>query len=138
MNHTPDWMRSFADAVAAQLQAVDVLPPVGCHVHRTEEAWEMTVFASATEVIGGSRDGEIRASRFHVDVLGVCQLFDEISGIAWQTQRLGPWDDLGAHLAIEGQVHGEPVWLRIPAVAPKPFEPGRLAHALTQQWEEVW
>jgi hypothetical protein len=131
-------MRVFADAVAAQLQAVDVLPPLGCHVHRDAEAWELTVFASATEVIGGSRDGEFRMSRFHVDVLGICQLFDEIASITWQTHRLGQRDDLGAHLAIEGQVQGEPVWLRIPAVAPKAFAPGRLAHALTQQWEEVW
>jgi hypothetical protein len=96
------------------------------------------VFASATEVIGGSRDGELRSSRFHVDVLGVCQLFDEIASVTWQTHRLGQRDDLGAHLSIEGQIQGESVWLRIPAVAPHPFAPGRLAHALTQQWEEVW
>ncbi|HUQ68862.1 MAG TPA: hypothetical protein VM165_05025 [Planctomycetaceae bacterium] len=138
MSNTPDWMRDFADAVASHLQPVDVMSPLGCHLHRSVEAWEVTVFASSTEVVGGSRDGESRASRFHVDVLGVCQLFDELDGLSWQTHRLGQGDDLGPHIAIEGRVQGEPVWLRIPATAPKPFSPGRLAHANTQQWEEVW
>lgn len=138
MSHQPDWLRTFADAVAAHLHAVELLPPIGCHVHHHPEGWEVTLFASATEVVGGRRDGKVRTARFHVDVLAICQLFDEVSGIAWQTHRLGPSDELGAHLVVDGQVHGEPVSLRIPAVAPKMFAPGRIAHALTEQWEEVW
>lgn len=138
MSNPPDWMRNFADSVASQFHAVDVMPPLGCHIHRSAEAWEVSLFAAATEILGGPRDGEIRAARFHVDVLAVCRLFDEVTGIAWQTHRLGQFDDLGAHVSIEGTILGEPVWLRIPAVAPKVFEPGRVAQALTQQWEEVW
>jgi hypothetical protein len=138
MSNPPAWLQEFADAVAAHLHAVDVLSPLGCHVHQSAELWEVTLFASSTEMIGGSRDGQGRVSRFHVDLLGLTHLFDRIDSYHWQAQGLGAQDEVGPHISIIGRCHGQQVWLRIPSIAPKAFPPGRLAHVHQQTWEEVW
>uniref|UniRef100_A0A7C2P1P9 Uncharacterized protein n=1 Tax=Schlesneria paludicola TaxID=360056 RepID=A0A7C2P1P9_9PLAN len=138
MSVPPAWLQDFADAVAGHLHAVDVLSPLGCHFHQSDDLWEITVFASSTELVGGSRDGQGRVSRFQVDLLGLSQLFDDIQDFHWQAQGLGPQDDLGPHVSIVGRCRGQSVWLRVPAMAPKAFPPGRLAHVHQQSWEEVW
>lgn len=138
MTALPVWLPDFANAVAAQLHSVDPLPPLGCHVHRSPDAWEVTLFASKTEVIGGKRDGLLQSARFHLDLAGLLGVFSEIHCFHWQAQSLGRHDDLGPHVAIEGEYRGETVWLRIPADAPAQFPPGRHSVNCERTWEEVW
>ncbi len=138
MPNPPEWLHQFADAVAAQLCGVDVLAPIGCHVFRAPEHWEVTLFVSATEVVGGRQDGRQRTSRFFLDVQALSQIFDVVRSVVWQAQGLGAGDDVGPHLAVEGDYCGHPVWLRVPATAPHVFPAGRQAHVHHQTWEEVW
>lgn len=51
----PDWLAAFANAVASRIHSHDVLllAPLGCHYQLIENIWEVTIFASKTEVIGG-------------------------------------------------------------------------------------
>lgn len=138
MANPPEWLHQFADEVAAQLRAVDVLAPLGCHIYQGSGASEVTLFVSTTEIVGGPQDGRHKVSRFFVDLLALTQVFDAIRSFAWQAQGLGAQDDIGPHVAIEGDYRGHAVWLRIPAMAPKQFPAGRRAHAHLAQWEEVW
>ena len=138
MPSPPQWLQEFADAVAMQMEPVDLLGPVGCHFCVVEETWEITVFVSSTQIVGGRKDGVLRHSRFHVDLQAVTGLFSEIRSIAWQPLALAAEDDLGPHLAIEGSCRGNAVWLRILARAPKHFEAGRRAVVYDAAWEETW
>jgi len=138
MANPPEWLHQFADEVSAQLIGVEQLAPIGCHIYQGAGPSEVTLFVSSTEVIGGVHDGRLRVSRFFVDLQALTQVFDSIRSFAWQAQGLGSQDDIGPHVAIEGDYRGHPVWLRIPAIAPKPFPAGRHAHAHLAQWEEVW
>jgi hypothetical protein len=95
------------------------------------------LFAARVETIGGPRDGEIRAARFRVDLLGLCALFTSIESVHWQAHRLGRRDDLGPHVAVEGRTRGHRVWLRIPASAPAQFVPWRETSPNSSRWEEV-
>lgn len=117
---------------------MEALAPIGCHVHRSPDSWEVTLFVAATEVVGGSRDGKTCPSRFFVDVLGISRLFEKLQSVSWQAQGLGAEDEVGPHVAFEGVVHNESLWLRIPALAPRQFPPGRRAHVHQQLWEEIW
>ena len=138
MTTPPPWLVDFVNRAAEHLHAVDVMSPLGCHTFHDPEGWEITLFASASEVVGGVGDGRRCASRFFADVKAISEQFDEVDTISWQTHRLDADDDLGSHIAVEGQVQGEHVWLRILANAPRQSPPGRKGYAYLQLWEEAW
>lgn len=138
MGAPPEWLSHFADAVTVNILSHDLLPPMGCHFAYSKNIWEVTVFASRTEIVGGSEDGQTTDARLYVNVKEVLGLFSQVNEISWQTQPFGPYDELGSHLSIEGSHAGQMVWLRITAVAPDRFEVGRRAIVNRREFEEVW
>lgn len=138
MNNPPDWLALLADQVATVVVAVDLLAPLACHYCQDGDLWELTLFASPTEIVGGSQDGRVCPSRFHLDVKGLLELFDEVDSAYWQAQGLGREDEVGPHFGIEGSYDGHRVWLRLPALPPKRFPVGRQALIHERAWEELW
>jgi len=128
----------LADEAGAALIAVDVLAPLGCHFCEADGVWEITLFASHTEILGGPNDGGVRPSRFHVDFKALLVLFDEVESAYWQAQGLGADDEVGPHVGIDGIYQGHRVWLRIPSLAPRRFPAGRHALVQPETWEELW
>jgi len=134
----PDWLSLFVNAATLNLHSYDVLSPLGCHFQQVKGIWEVTLFASRTEIVGGSEDGGTSHSPFDVDLKSVLGLFSRVDAICWQTQPLGRNDELGAHLSIEGLYEDKQVWLRITSTAPERFEAGRRAIVNLHQFEETW
>ncbi len=134
----PHWLSAFANSVATHIHSVDLLSPLGCHFQNVDEVWEVTVFASRTEIVGGPEDGRMSDSGFNVDVKNIIEQFSQVESISWQTQPLGLHDELGAHLAIEGLIDNKQVWLRVTAAAPRRFAVGRRALVNQQKLEELW
>ena len=112
--------------------------PLGCHVCEAEEAWEVTLFVSRTEVLGGEFDGEIVPGRFVADVVGILSVLDQVETCWWQPQSAGSDDDLGPHLSIEGRHAGHAVWVRVTSEQPMPIESGRVANVLNGVIERRW
>lgn len=140
MPATPDWLERLTQQVLQHLYPADLLAPVGCHVYHdaAEDRWEVTLFASRTEVVGGQLDGKQTCSWFAVDVLGLSRLFADLSCVEWQTHRYGAEDDLGAHLSLEGYFEGTHVWLRVLAESPPQFDTGRYILPEERRIENVW
>ncbi len=139
MQHSPpDWLQQFADAAALLMNPVDLMAPVGCHFCRVEGTWEISLFASSTQIVGGKKDGVLRASRFHVDVQALMHLFSEVHEVSWQAQPLAADDEMGPHIAISGIRDDQDVSLRILARPPRRFDPGRRAVVYEHSWEEIW
>ena len=134
----PLWVKQLANQVALTLQPVEVMSPLGCHFLQEGDHWEITLFASATEIVGGEQDGEQRASRFIVDVLAIQRLFDRVEGMEWQPLRIGAQDEAGAHLSVHGLFEGHSVWLRVLARPPKRFVAGRQARVYERSWQDTW
>lgn len=134
----PSWLAELAKSVTTLMHAQDVLAPIGCHYHRGDDMWEVTIFASRTEVVGGERDGLRFPSRFVLDVKGLLALFETVEAIEWQALSQGPEDEIGANLAVLGSCEGGRVCLRIPAEAPHRFEVGRLANVYEMRFVDVW
>jgi hypothetical protein len=134
----PHWLRDFANSVALRMTPMDLMSPLGCHIYRAEGVWEVTLFASSTEIVGGNHDGVRRPSKFSVDLHGVCELFTEVTAFNWQALSLGPDDELGAHISIEGNYNGHDIWLRVLSKAPRRFEPGRQSMVYQLSLEETW
>lgn len=136
----PAWLRWFANDAARSILETASHAPIGCHYHYAEECdeWEVAVFVSATEVVGGPRDGTIVPCRMQIDVAHLIALFDIQPKIYWQTGVHQDEDETGQHLSMEGSVRGHLVWLRVLAQAPSQAGPGRLLHALTGELEDLW
>ena len=82
MSSPPGWLKELADAAALLMMPADVMPPIGCHYCSVGSTWEISLFASSTQVVGGGRDGDVRRSRFCLDVEGIRKLFDEVLAYA--------------------------------------------------------
>jgi hypothetical protein len=140
MPSPPDWLSHLADRVAEQFHATDVLSPLGCHFYHNLalDQWEVTLFASKTEIVGGKLDGVATTSNFSLDLKETFQVFDEVTNFHWQTASLGPDDDLGPHVSVEGLFEGNSVWVRVLSNPPAQFDTGRTLNAYSLRLEDVW
>lgn len=136
----PAWLRWFANDAARSILETVSHAPIGCHYYYAEECdeWEVALFVSATEVVGGPRDGTIIPCRMQLDVTHLVGLFDIQPKIYWQTGVHQDEEETAQHLSVEGSVRGHQVWLRVLAQAPSQAGPGRLLHALTGELEDLW
>lgn len=140
MSAPPPWIAKLANDLSVHLRAFDLLSPLGCHYYRNKalDQWEVTLFASRTQVVGGPLDGREKVSAFHVDLRGVAEAFDHVLQFHWQTHSLGKEDDLGPHVAVEGTYEGRSVWVRILGESPARYETGRNVHAYDHRVEDTW
>jgi hypothetical protein len=134
----PDWLASLVNAVAANIHSHDVLSPLGCHFQYVQNVWEITLFASRTEIVGGPNDGLLCNSGFNVDISALLKLITSVDAISWQTQSLDENDELGSHLSLDGTFANKKIWLRITSVAPERFGVGRRSLVNQDQIEEIW
>ena len=80
----PSWLGRFANLATRAFHSANQLPPVGCHFHQHEgegallPQWEVTLFASSTEVYGGAFDGSCAAVPFMLDLRVLMEAFDGI------------------------------------------------------------
>ncbi|MCA9070899.1 MAG: hypothetical protein KDA84_18345 [Planctomycetaceae bacterium] len=136
----PHWLSDTINRVAAQFHSVDSLAPIGCHYFHDEscDVWEVTLFISQTETVGGEYDGKRTSSRFSLDLSALESIFSEVSRFAWQALSMGEDDDLGPHVSLEGRVQKHNVWLRIVSEPPPQFEAGRIADTTRQRFIDLW
>jgi len=138
MTEPPGWLKELADGVAVLMMPADVMAPIGCHYLCVESTWEISLFVSSTQIVGGQRDGEVRRSRFCLDVEAIRKLFVEVYDVSWQAQSLAADDELGPHVELHGNYAEKDVKLRILAFPPKRYASGRRAIVYEHSWEETW
>ena len=136
----PAWIARLANDLSVHLRSMDLLSPLGCHFYHNKalDQWEVSLFASRTEIIGGPFDGRERSSSFQVDLKGVAAIFDAVLQFHWQTHSLGGEDDLGPHIAVEGTYEGRSVWVRVLSESPERFDAGRSFNAYDLRVEDNW
>jgi len=136
----PSWLKSMANQVASLMYDVDILAPLGCHFfhNSSRNEWEVTLFASNTEIVGGEWDGVLAPSKFCFNILNLGEIFEEVESIFWQALPVDYDDQLGCHISIEGKYEGERVWVRVLAEAPEEFEAGRRMQAYEFNLKEIW
>lgn len=136
----PSWLNTMANQVASLMSDVDVLSPIGCHFfhNANRDEWEVSLFASNTEIVGGEWDGVMAPSKFCFDILKLGAIFEEVQAIHWQALPVDYDDQLGSHISIEATYEGHQVWVRILAESPEEFEPGRRIQTYEFDLKEIW
>lgn len=126
MTTPPSWLAQLADAAAGCLTTDDSIAPMGCHFyyHEPSRTWEVALFVTSTETLGGMADGQETWSRFMLDVEAVRKLFDEIDEVTWQSLPAALDDEFGCHIRFSGRHAQRKVSLAVLAMAPDRFESG--------------
>ena len=116
------WLRRLLDTVAGCVTADSPMGPLGCRYGEEEGFWQVDIYPTSVELVGGAVDGEVVAPGFTLDVNELRSAFERIDSIAWHS--LGFPHDEGPRFVVEGACRGRNVFLQVLAYAPDDEEPG--------------
>ena len=95
MTHRPStWLQELVEAVAGCMEAHSVMGAMGWRYHEEDD--------ELAELVGGEHDGSIVIPGFSLDVQALQAVFERVTELQWNAQGLGPGDDDGPHISIEG------------------------------------
>lgn len=124
MAYAPQWLTALVHSVANHIEPHAELGPLAFCWGEEEGFWEVTVYPTPGEVIGGASDGTLIVPGFSLDVQNLMLSFDRVIDVSWCSHPFGPYDNTGQHISIEGVFQGHEVHLQILAEAPEYEEPG--------------
>ena len=116
------WLHSLVNDVAGCITADSPMGPLGYRWGEEEGFWEIDIYLTPVELVGGAVDGEIVAPDYSLDLEERRSLFDQVDSFQWQALGLSYPD--GSHVSIEGTYHGHDVFLQVLAYAPAGEAPG--------------
>jgi len=124
MAEAPQWLVSLVDAVGNRMEPYSATGPLAFRWRQKGDFWEIAVYYTPGEVIGGAEDGAVIVSGFSLHLQELISAFEKVADACWRSHSFGPHDSLGPHISIEGIYQGHEVWLQILAEAPEDEEPG--------------
>jgi hypothetical protein len=124
MAPVPHWLTSLVDVVGSCMEAHSPQGPLAFRWGEEEGFWEVMVYPTPGEVVGGADDGALLVPGFSLDVQELTAVFEEVVAVHWRSQSFGPHDDVGPHIAVEGVFQGHQVYLQVLAEASANEEPG--------------
>jgi hypothetical protein len=116
------WLDTLLQAVCACVEADSPMGPLGMNYRVEEDFWEICIFPTPVELVGGAQDGAVVALGFTVDLEQLRASFDSIEAFGWNA--LGLNDPDGPHIHVEGKFLGREVFLQLLAYAPEDEETG--------------
>jgi len=117
-----DWLNTLLNELGDCIDADSPMGPLGLRYHEDDGYWEVWVYPTPVELVGGRHDGEVVVPGFMLDLEQVREAFDSVSGFHWNA--IGLNDPAGPHVTIEGVFQGREVSLHVLAYAPDGEEPG--------------
>ena len=117
-----DWLDLLNDAVTGCIEADSPMGPLGLRYQEEEGFWEVLVYPTPVELVGGAHDGEVVVPGFRLDLQRLRQEFESVVAFGWNALGLN-WPE-GPHVSIEGVFRGREVYLQVLAYAPADAEPG--------------
>ena len=124
MAEAPQWLVSLVDAVGHRMEPHSATGPLAFRWRQEGDFWEIAVYYTPGEVIGGAEDGAVIVPGFSLHLQELISAFEKVADACWRSHSFGPHDSLGPHISIEGVYQGHEVWLQILAEAPEDEEPG--------------
>jgi hypothetical protein len=118
----PAWLDGLLEAVAGCVEADSPLGPLGLRYREEDGCWEVLIYPTPVELVGGPQDGAVVAPGFTLDLEQLRGLFARVAACGWNA--LGLDSPEGPYIDIEGVYQGRDVYLRVLAQAPDDEEPG--------------
>ena len=117
-----DWLNTLLEEVGGCIEADSPVGPLGLRYRVEEGYWEVWIYLTPVELVGGRHDGKVVVPGFSVDLEQLRESFDSVVACHWNA--LGLTYPEGPHISIEGVFQGREVYLQVLAYAPEGEEPG--------------
>lgn len=117
-----DWLKPLLDAVSACVDPDSPMGPLGARAWEEDGIWDVWIYPTPVELVGGSEDGLMVAPGFALNLEQLRSAFDSIADFGWEA--LGLICDEGPHIYIQGLYQGHTIVLQVLAEAPENEEPG--------------
>jgi hypothetical protein len=117
-----DWLNSLLEEVGSCMVADSPMGPLGLRYREEEDFWEVWIYPTPVELVGGRHDGEVVVPGFSLDLEQLRECFDSVAAFNWNA--IGLNNPEGPHVSIEGIFLGREVYLQVLAYAPEGEEPG--------------
>jgi hypothetical protein len=117
-----NWLALLHEAVSACVEAESPMGPLGLRYREEEGFWEVWIYPTPVELMGGRHDGEVVVPGFTLDLDRLRASFDSVVAFGWNA--LGLNHSEGPHISVEGIFQGREVYLQVLAQAPEDEEPG--------------
>jgi hypothetical protein len=117
-----DWLEALISEIAELMTFHSPAGPLGYRYGDEEGFWEITIFTTPVEIVGGADDGEVVLPGFQLDLFELQELFDETADFGWDSLGLSSLD--GPQVWVEGTYHGRHVFVIVLAQAPEDEAPG--------------
>ena len=124
MSQAPAWMKALIDVVSGCMEVHNVMGPLGFRWSEDDQFWEIIVYPTPIELVGGAADGELVPPGFSLNLQELWSSFEEVTDVNWCAYDFGPHDPDGPHISIEGVYQGHEVYLEVLSEAPNDEEPG--------------
>jgi len=115
----PQWMKALMEVVIECMEPLNIMGPLGYrflepeHPENEFEGWQIAVYPTANEVVGGEQDGSFLFPGFALDIDTMLATFSSVEGVVWNNPVHYTGDLDGPNLSIQGTFTGVPLWLRI-------------------------
>jgi len=123
-HRAPAWMENLVEVISECVEAQSPMGPLGYRYLAQGDPWELMVYPTPVELVGGADDGAVVIPGFSLDLQALLAHFDRVEAFQWYPSGLGPYDPEGPCVSIEGLYQGHDVWLRLLAEPPEDEEPG--------------
>ena len=102
MAEAPQWLVSLVDAVGNRMEPHSATGPLAFRWRQEGDFWEIAVYYTPGEVIGGAEDGAVIVPGFSLHVQELISAFEKVTNVCWFSHSFGQHDTRGAHISIEG------------------------------------
>jgi hypothetical protein len=116
------WLNTLREAVGGCVGADSPMGPLGLRYREEEGLWEVWLYPTPVELVGGRHDGAVVVPGFSLDLEQLRECFEAVVALSWDALGLNCPE--GPHVAIEGVFLSREVCLQVLASAPAGEEPG--------------
>jgi hypothetical protein len=117
----PDWLKILVDLVVDCIEVESPAGPLGVRWGRDDDFWEVTIYPTPVELVGGAVDGEVVTPGFTLDLERLRTAFTRLDAFGWNALGLG---QDGPCIQLEGDFMARQLFLRVLAQAPQDEAPG--------------
>lgn len=116
------WQDRLLETLVGCVEADSAMGPWGLRYREEEGFWEVWIYPTPVELIGGADDGAVVVPGYRLDLEALRLAFTSVAAFGWDALGLNNPD--GPHVYVEGVFQGREVWLHVLAQAPEGEEPG--------------
>lgn len=116
------WLTDLLDAVTSCMEADSPMGRPGLRYQRADDFWEIWIYPTPVELVGGARDGAVLEPGFVLNVEQLRMAFDSVVDMGWNALGLNFVE--GPHFYVEGAFGGRELFLQVLAHPPEGEEPG--------------